>query len=148
MISYYISLILTFLMLLALPKEAYLGNQTIVIIMMILYSSLFLLYTTQKGKEFIQKKFSNPFLASLLLLVLINLFFIAVKGSFSIIFLGKSILAFLIPSILVYSYQKRFKRIPPPGYYYYFTGLFNNIFKDFKFAFGKPERPGNLQWRL
>jgi membrane protease YdiL (CAAX protease family) len=102
MLGYYISLILTCLMLLVLPKEAFLGNQIIIIVMVMLYSTIYLLFVTQKGREFIQKNFSNPFFLSLLLLVLINIFFIIVKGTFSIVFLGKSILAFLIPSVMVY----------------------------------------------
>lgn len=102
MISYYISLILTCLMLVALPKGAFMGNRVLMIVMMLLYSSLFLLYTTRKGQEFIQKKFANPFLTLLLLLVLINLFFVVVKGTFSIEFLGKSMPALLIPALMVY----------------------------------------------
>ncbi len=99
-------------MLVALPNEAFQGNSLLITVIIIVYSSIYFLFMTRTGKEFIQKKFADPFKVSLALLILINIFFISSTGSFSVIFLGKS-LSLLIPAIFIYFFKVETKKFHP-----------------------------------
>ncbi|HEX3048041.1 MAG TPA: type II CAAX endopeptidase family protein [Bacillota bacterium] len=113
MLFYVIGLILTCLMLVALPKEAYQGDPFRIMVMVMIYAAIYFSFFTRKGKAFIQKGFANPFRAALILMILLNLFAIGITGVFSVVFLGKSVAAFLIPALLVYAFKAREGRFHP-----------------------------------
>lgn len=84
-------------MIFALPENAFTENRWTTLIVFSIFAALYLLFIPEKGKELMQKCFSNPILISLGIILLINLSYIIAKSSFSSEFLLKSVIAFLIP---------------------------------------------------
>lgn len=108
--SYIISFLLSLLMLFTLPVNAFAENRMLTIIVLIAFTSIYLLFMSEKGKSIIRNYYSNPIVISITILIMINLSYIIIKSSFSSDFFLKSVIAFMIPLIflLIKKEQEKF----------------------------------------